>query len=160
MFDAAPPPTPTWELLPDCEASAEDCQLITAQKTLSSAAVIETSTQISFSNKPEIGQHSPQTPLPESKPKLLKLGSQGRAVMWVQQKLRSQGFDPGPADGVFGPKTRTALIMFQAKYDLNQDGVIGPATWKQLQHISQHQTSNTQPQSANIKDGIQSIPAF
>lgn len=80
--------------------------------------------------------------------------------MWVQQKLRSQGFDPGPADGVFGPKTRTALIMFQAKYDLNQDGVIGPATWKQLQHISQHQTSNTQPQSANIKDGIQSIPAF
>jgi len=32
----------------------------------------------------------------------------------LQESLRSHGFDPGPIDGVYGPKTAEALREFQA----------------------------------------------
>lgn len=36
---------------------------------------------------------------------------------------------PVPVDGMFGPRTTTAVQMFQYLYDLNVDGVIGKATF-------------------------------
>ncbi len=35
-------------------------------------------------------------------------------------------------DGKFGPKTKTAVIAYQKKNGLVQDGSVGPATWKKL----------------------------
>lgn len=45
-----------------------------------------------------------------------------------QQALKDKGFDPGPVDGVNGPRTRAALRQFQAKQNLKQDGRLGPQT--------------------------------
>ena len=40
----------------------------------------------------------------------------------VQAKLAALGYDPGPADGVIGPKTRAAIRAFQADAGLPMDG--------------------------------------
>jgi GH25 family lysozyme M1 (1,4-beta-N-acetylmuramidase) len=49
-------------------------------------------------------------------------------VRGVQERLRELGFDPGPVDGLRGPKTNMAVAAFQAARGLVVDGVIGPAT--------------------------------
>jgi peptidoglycan hydrolase-like protein with peptidoglycan-binding domain len=43
-------------------------------------------------------------------------------VVSMQQALKDKGFDPGPADGVMGPRTRGALRDFQKKEGLNPTG--------------------------------------
>lgn len=35
------------------------------------------------------------------------------STLKLQQSLQSLGYDPGPIDGIFGPKTKQALIKFQ-----------------------------------------------
>ncbi len=62
----------------------------------------------------------------------LSLGSTGAAVINLQTRLKSAGFDPGPIDGIFGPKTRAAVIAFQTSKNLVVDGIVGVQTWTAL----------------------------
>ena len=57
---------------------------------------------------------------------LLKVGSRGPAVARVQRELEI------PADGIFGPQTRRAVIAFQKRHRLLADGIVGPQTRKAL----------------------------
>lgn len=50
----------------------------------------------------------------------------------AQERLRSAGFDPGPADGVFGSKTRAALRQFQTAQGLPATGTLDERTRKAL----------------------------
>jgi len=50
----------------------------------------------------------------------------------LQIGLRARGFDPGPVDGVRGPRTRAALVQFQRRHNLQVDGKLGPATRRAL----------------------------
>ena len=59
-------------------------------------------------------------------------GSQGADVMKIQQALQLAGFSPGPIDGVFGPRTKTAVQSFQSAHGLAIDGIVGPNTWSKL----------------------------
>jgi peptidoglycan L-alanyl-D-glutamate endopeptidase CwlK len=59
---------------------------------------------------------------------LIKEGSTGPAVVRLQIKLKKVGFNPGRADGDFGPATAAALIGFQKSAGLLADGVAGPRT--------------------------------
>ncbi|MCZ6862424.1 MAG: tetratricopeptide repeat protein [Alphaproteobacteria bacterium] len=43
-------------------------------------------------------------------------------VLLIQSRLKDQGFDPGPLDGLMGPRTRTAIGDYQRKYGLAVDG--------------------------------------
>jgi hypothetical protein len=45
-----------------------------------------------------------------------------------QHALVELGYDPGPIDGAFGPKTKAALKQFQSDHGLTPDGVWGPKT--------------------------------
>jgi hypothetical protein len=68
---------------------------------------------------------------------LLKLKSRGRGVADVQQRLNIAGADPPlEVDGVFGEKTRRAVVEFQASHDLDPDGVVGPLTCAKLEEIT------------------------
>ncbi len=62
----------------------------------------------------------------------LKNGAHEVAVRGVQRRLIQLGFDPGEIDGRFGDKTAAAVKKFQEKYELDIDGVVGPATWAVL----------------------------
>lgn len=63
---------------------------------------------------------------------LLSQGSRGSAVRELQNLLRDRGFDPGPIDGIFGTRTRSAVIAFQRSQNLNPDGIVGVRTWTAL----------------------------
>lgn len=62
----------------------------------------------------------------------LRQNQNSRQVATAQAMLWLLGFDPGVADGKFGPLTESALVRFQGARGLAKDGVIGPLTWAQL----------------------------
>lgn len=78
-----------------------------------------------------IGQHTKNS---ISKLPVIKRGSKGEFVKWVQQRLIDLGFSCGTcgADGVFGYCTLSAVQNFQAKRGLKPDGIVGPLTLAQL----------------------------
>jgi hypothetical protein len=59
-------------------------------------------------------------------------GSKGVYVAVAQDALNTLGFSPGTIDGVFGAKTRDAVIRFQRLNDLTADGIVNCATWEKL----------------------------
>ena len=59
----------------------------------------------------------------------------GDDVAALQERLAELGFDPGRADGVFGPLTENALKGFQREYGMRPDGVCGPATLRALKQL-------------------------
>ncbi|WP_323389771.1 peptidoglycan-binding protein [Myxococcus qinghaiensis] len=67
-----------------------------------------------------------------STPPTVRQGSKGPTVTTLQKKLAAAGFNPGPIDGDFGPKTRAAVLSFQKAKGLAQDGIVGPKTWGAL----------------------------
>ena len=72
-------------------------------------------------------------------------------IRQAQQALKDKGFDPGAADGVDGPKTRSATREFQKQQNLDPDGRLGPQTLDSLG--VQHGTAGTQMHEAgtNLK---------
>jgi N-acetyl-anhydromuramyl-L-alanine amidase AmpD len=56
---------------------------------------------------------------------------QGPDVRVLQERLIAEGFDIA-ADGVFGAKTRSALLIYQARNGLTRDGIAGPTTRARL----------------------------
>jgi N-acetylmuramoyl-L-alanine amidase len=62
----------------------------------------------------------------------LKKGDRGGDVRWVQRRLQVHGLEPGPADGVFGSRTDTAVRSFQRARDLGVDGIVGAKTREAL----------------------------
>lgn len=59
----------------------------------------------------------------------------GDDVAALQERLTELGFDPGRADGVFGPLTEEALKGLQREYGLRPDGVCGPSTLRALKQL-------------------------
>ena len=51
-----------------------------------------------------------------------------RVSMELQQHLANRGFDPGPVDGVWGPRTQAALVQFQRYRDLGTIGILDAST--------------------------------
>jgi GH24 family phage-related lysozyme (muramidase) len=80
---------------------------------------------------------TPPLPLPVGNPvRDLKIPTAS-----LQERLKVHGFDPGPIDGKWGPKTRSAVLDFQHKLGLSwkptlekatQAHLVGPFTWYRL----------------------------
>lgn len=69
----------------------------------------------------------------------------------VQTKLKRWGYYNGSIDGVYGPKTKAAVVLFQKKNGLSADGIVGPKTAAAL-GISLSQTSKTTSNSISNND--------
>jgi peptidoglycan hydrolase-like protein with peptidoglycan-binding domain len=56
------------------------------------------------------------------------LSAPSAQVRDLQSALTARGFNPGSADGIFGPKTDAAVRAFQQANGLAVDGIVGPQT--------------------------------
>ena len=76
---------------------------------------------------------------------LVKQGSKGVYVLIAQDGLNTLGYTTGGLDGVFGTKTKNAVIRYQRSRGLTADGIIGCNTWRSLQEnvIETGRTSTT-----------------
>lgn len=59
---------------------------------------------------------------------LSKMGSTGGEVREIQTRLKKWGYYKGSVDGIYGTKTKNAVISFQKKNKLTADGIAGPST--------------------------------
>ncbi|NBM20528.1 peptidoglycan-binding protein [Streptomyces sp. GC420] len=62
------------------------------------------------------------------------LGAVVEAVAEIQCLVQKHGFDPQGVDGWFGPNTKAAVRAFQRSRGLDDDGVVDPATWRELRN--------------------------
>lgn len=63
---------------------------------------------------------------------LSKMGSRSQEVKDIQRVLKSKGYYSGNVDGIFGTKTKNAVISFQKDNSLKADGIVGAKTLKAL----------------------------
>lgn len=64
---------------------------------------------------------------------ILKKGSRGADVTYLQQHLTAKGYYVGKIDGIFGARTLKAVMAFQKKCGLVVDGIVGKKTWDALE---------------------------
>lgn len=62
----------------------------------------------------------------------MRKGSRGESVKWLQWELNKRGAAL-QIDGVFGQKTKDAVITYQQNNGLDPDGIVGPKTLRSLQ---------------------------
>jgi lysozyme len=77
----------------------------------------------------------PLNPPPDLNGQILRQGSEGATVTWLQERLFDLGYYQGNLDGEFGMATDAAVRNFQAAVfgSSEADGKVGPLTWKALQ---------------------------
>lgn len=63
---------------------------------------------------------------------MVSYGSRGDAVRKLQELLNAKGYTCGNVDGIFGSKTKAAVLAFQKANGLAADGIVGPLTWGKL----------------------------
>ncbi len=63
---------------------------------------------------------------------LSKVGSRGAEVRAIQEKLKERGLYKIAVDGIYGTKTKEAVIKFQKQQGIAADGIAGPVTLKRL----------------------------
>lgn len=64
---------------------------------------------------------------------VIRLGSRGEAVAHAQCLLRNvRGHRNVVVDGIFGQVTRAAVVAEQRRCRIDQDGEVGPDTWRCL----------------------------
>jgi peptidoglycan hydrolase-like protein with peptidoglycan-binding domain len=77
----------------------------------------------------------------------------GEDIVEVQQRLADLGFsEVGGADGWFGPNSEAAIINFQKKFALMEDGVVTQNIWTMLSHTNISLINNTIDQVASIEN--------
>ena len=84
-------------------------------------------------------------------PTLSRYGSTGTEVRNIQSVLKRLGYYTGTVDGIYGSKTKSAVIAFQRDCGLTQDGICGPVTLLYLGLGSSSSSSNGKYSSSDIQ---------
>ena len=75
---------------------------------------------------PQPASVKPASSVPTPEEVEASLGLERRERRWVQQGLASLGFEPGPADGLFGNRTRAAIRRYQGEKGFDETGHLTP----------------------------------
>ena len=104
---------------------------------LSWATAKKNSTEVVKMLDKHIGSASGGSQPSPVQPPLLRIGSKGAAVRELQTLLNKFGFSVGTVDGIFGPKTESAVKKYQKARGLGVDSIVGPKTWAALRKRDQ-----------------------
>lgn len=117
-----------------CEGLSQWGSQNLAQQGYNSAQILQ-----SYYGDVETVQNAPIRGITSSYPGTpLQVGSTGPSVVVLQTSLNriAQNYPAIPkipaVDGVFGSRTRAAVVAFQQIFGLTADGIVGPATWYQI----------------------------
>ena len=121
----------------NCKSTAKKSVILIFALALALATILS----LLFIETPDVAQAA-----------VLKQGSRGDSVKTVQQKLIRWGYLKGSADGIFGAKTKAAVIAFQKKNGLTADGIIGTRTAQALGISLSGTTSSSSSSSASSTD--------
>lgn len=84
----------------------------------------------------------------------LTFSSQGPDVVNLQKSLKFLGQYYASLDGIFGPKTRTAVTAFQLKNGLVPDGIAGPLTMAAIAKQISTTVNQSIPSGSSSSTGI------
>jgi peptidoglycan hydrolase-like protein with peptidoglycan-binding domain len=87
---------------------------------------------------------------------VLKEGSKGAEVTQLQESLKKLNFYSGTVDGIFGPKTKDAVINFQKSQQLVADGIVGEKTWSKLNAALKPSDPRSNFRAINVQEFISS----
>jgi peptidoglycan hydrolase-like protein with peptidoglycan-binding domain len=69
----------------------------------------------------------------------------------IQSALKSLGLDPGPIDGILGPKTKRAITEFQKKQELRVTGLPDEKTVQALNDMEELQDPGPPSSPTNLR---------
>lgn len=84
--------------------------------------------------------------------------STGTRTSELQQQLQSRGFDPGPVDGINGPRTKEAVKAFQKANGLAVDGIVGPKTRAALEGGGKSSSNIPSDAMYGVRTGATKMP--
>jgi hypothetical protein len=107
------------------------------------------------------GSGQSQQPAQSEDEKQLPLAASSQLVRTVQQSLERQGIEPGPVDGIWGPRTHQALRDFQDQQGLQSTGQLDARTLNAL-GVSEAQTASAggSASSGGSSGQKHSLPTF
>ena len=89
-----------------------------------------------------VGLYKLVNPLDTQVEEVIASGLTTSQVKTVQTKLKNWGYYTGTVDGIYGTKTKTAVVKFQKNNGLTADGIVGTNTAKALGMSLTTQTTN------------------
>ncbi len=81
---------------------------------------------------------------------LSKYGSRGEEVKKIQTKLKNWHYYFGSVDGIYGTKTKNAVIKFQQKNGLKADGIAGKKTLEAMGIFGSSSSSSNGSANLNL----------
>jgi peptidoglycan hydrolase-like protein with peptidoglycan-binding domain len=82
-----------------------------------------------------------------------------RRVRDLQRRLLRLGYRPGTRDGLFGPRTQAAVLAFQRKHGLEQDGSAGSETLALLRRRTAPSATTEDPALTTQSRAPETAPA-
>jgi hypothetical protein len=90
----------------------------------------------------------------------LRIGSKGDEVELLQERLAERGYDVGPVDGQFGPRTRQAVAQFQEEQGFDAEGVVSAETGEELEISQEVDFPEIEPERASFRQLIAQNPNY
>lgn len=82
----------------------------------------------------------------------------GDDIAGLQACLSSLGFDAGRADGIFGPRTASAVAEFQRNAGLVSDGICGPDTYAAIHRLGPDRTAALMVEQVRERERLRAAP--
>ncbi len=88
---------------------------------------------------------------------ILSENSHGHDVFKLQKELKRAGYLADEPDGIFGSRTKSAVLAFQRAESLAETGVVDRETWSRLQR-QPASDQKTEPKEAAATPGSAAVP--